>query len=154
MKGIVSNFSTGIQGDWSSLPSVQLSQLLWVVLDRAAGESPWSWGSIAGWDLCQVGCPGRIGAASVLAGFLASCFPTAQQGSNMLWVHGWWAWHTNLGHLTWRWLRIARKTEQSQGDPTASPCTGLGWSKPARLCRLGSRGSDASDWYLPLPSNH
>lgn len=82
-------------------------------------------------------------------------FPKAQQGSEVMWVHGWGARHTNLGHLVWRWVRTARKSsKQSQGDPTALPCTGLGWSKPATLCRLGNRRSDASDWYLPLPSNH
>lgn len=41
MKGIILNFSTGIQGNWSSLTSPQMRQVLWVVLDKAA-ESPWS----------------------------------------------------------------------------------------------------------------
>lgn len=60
---------------------------------------------------------------------------------------------THVGYFRWGWVRTSRKsTERNPYHFPAQVC--LGRSEPATLCRLGNRGSDPSDWYLPLPNNH
>lgn len=93
--------------------------------------------------LCQVGCPGRF------PGILLPCCTAGLQYDVSAWLLG----LANKSRSPEvEVAQVARRSpEQSQGDPPALPCTGLGRSKPATLCRLGNGRSDGSNWICHFP---